>query len=212
MNHIDQVFQQSFPSIMVPKLEAVAPMKLTGERLLIAANGVFLEIDRPWIRIVRRIATYSEKTSIPYGEMLDVTELRCPPVPPELVAQFYAMTRQALPNEVGAWIIWDKVTGLFRLVPLMPISHSPEHLHYERPQLRAGEFVVVDCHSHGRAQAFFSPEDNDDDQYDVKFALVLGHCHRHPSTAMRLCAKGIFETFEKIPEPWATALAEEVQS
>jgi len=214
MNPFDLTLQQSFPSVMVPRQEPLAPLDKPGERLLIAANGVFLEIVRPWIRIVRCIAEYRVATAIPYGTYDEATELRCTPVPPELIAQFYGQTRDALPNETGAGIVWHEPTGQFRLVALTPISQSPSHLVYERPVLHPGEHLVVDCHSHGAAAAFFSRtgihNDDDDDRHDVKFALVLGNCDRVPSTALRLCAKGIFEKFENIPEPWSSALATEV--
>jgi PRTRC genetic system protein A len=210
MNPFDSVLQQSFPSVMVPGREPPAPMDKSGERLLIAANGVFLEIVRPWIRLVRRIAEYRVATAIPYGKCGEETDLRCGPVPPELIVRFLGQTRAALPNETGAWIVWHETTGQFRLVPLTPISHSPGHLLYERPALQPGEHLVVDCHSHGVGSAYFSRTDNDDDRHDVKFALVLGNCDREPSTALRLCAKGIFEKFEKLPAPWAASLDAEV--
>ncbi len=214
MNPFDLALQTSFPSVMVPGREPLVPLDKPGERLLIAANGIFLEIVRPWIRIVRRIAEYRVATAIPYGKYDEVTDLRCGPVPPALIAQFYGQTREALPNETGAAIAWHESTGKFRLVPLKPISHSPSHLEYERPVLHSGEHLVVDCHSHGTGRAFFSRtgihNDDDDDRHDVKFALVLGNCDREPSTAMRLCAKGIFENFGKIPQPWADALSAEV--
>jgi PRTRC genetic system protein A len=210
MNPIDLVLQQSFPAVMVPAREPVVAMSGSGERLLIASDGVYLEVLRPWIRLVRRIARYEVQTAIPYGAVSEATDLLCGPVPPELIGRFLRMTRAALPNEAGAWIVWSGITREFRLVALPSISHSPGHLVYERPALADGECVVVDCHSHGKGAAFFSRTDNQDDRHDVKFALVLGHCDREPSTALRLCAKGIFQTFERIPEPWAEALAGEV--
>ncbi|MGF6637150.1 PRTRC system protein A [Paraburkholderia sp. MM6662-R1] len=210
MNPVDQVLQGSFPSVMVPAREPVVPMSASGERLLIASNGVFLEINRPWIRLVRLLGSYGWRTPVPYGEAADATEVRCGAVPGEMVAGFAGMAHAALPNEVGAWITWNASTGAFRLVPLPSLSHSPDHLHYERPQLEAGEWLVVDCHSHGHGKAFFSSTDDRDDQHDVKLALVLGHCHQTPSVALRLCAKGRFEVQRAIPERWQAALAREV--
>lgn len=206
MNALDLVLQGSFPSVMVPTREPVAAMTAPGERLLIASNGVFLEINRPWIRLVRRLASFEWRTPVPYGEAAELTELPCGAVPAELVAEFARMARAALPNEVGAWIVWDGVTGRFRLVPLPSLSHSPAHLSYDRPALRDGEWLVVDCHSHGSGSAYFSKTDDRDDQHDVKFALVLGHCHRSPSVALRLCAKGRFEPAQTVPQKWVTAL------
>ena len=210
MNPIDFALQGSFPSVMVPTREPAAPMTGPGERLLVASNGVFLEISRPWVRLVRRLATYAWCTPVPYGEVAEQTELHCGSVPAELVAEFARMARAALPNEAGAWIVWDAVTGLFRLVPLPSLSHGAGHLYYQRPVLRAGEWLVVDCHSHGRGRAYFSTTDDRDDQHDVKLALVLGNCDQLPSVALRLCAKGRFEIGDALPEKWLDALAGEV--
>jgi PRTRC genetic system protein A len=178
-----------------------------GERLLIASNGVFVEINRPWIRLVRRLASFEWPTSVPYGEVAELTELPCGSVPAELVAEFARMARSALPNEVGAWIVWDAARARFRLVPLPSLSHGPGHLHYERPELHDGEWLVVDCHSHGTGSAYFSSTDDRDDRHDVKFALVLGRCHRQPTIALRLCAKGRFEAAGEVPLKWVTVLA-----
>ncbi|MEM5440537.1 PRTRC system protein A [Paraburkholderia diazotrophica] len=210
MNALDTALQKSFPSVMVPRSEAVEPMTAYGERLLIAANGIWLEVLRPWIRVVRRVARYDAPTAIPYGDVAESTELLCGAIPVEHVSAFYQIARAALPNEAGAWIVWNRHTRQFRTVPLPSLSHGPGHLRYERPVLDEGESVVVDCHSHGSGAAFFSRTDNDDDRHDVKLALVLGHCERAPSVAFRLCVKGIFEKQGGIPETWRVALDSEV--
>ncbi|WP_321817863.1 MULTISPECIES: PRTRC system protein A [unclassified Paraburkholderia] len=210
MNPVDFALQGSFPSVMVPTREPVAPIAGPGERLLIASNGVFIEISRPWLHLVRRLSTFGWSTPVPYGTASDQTDLLCGQVPAELVAQFAAMARVALPNEAGAWIVWNADTGAFRLVPLPSLSHGPGHLHYDRPELCAGEWLVVDCHSHGHGRAYFSSTDDRDDQHDVKFALVLGNCDRTPTFALRLCAKGRFEAAGVVPPKWAEVLAGKV--
>ncbi|MEQ0776553.1 PRTRC system protein A [Paraburkholderia tropica] len=210
MNPVDVALQGSFPSVMVPTREPVAPMGGPGERLLIASNGVFLEISRPWVRLVRRLSSFDWRTPVPYGAAAEHTDLKCGPVPAGLVAQFAQMASAALPNEAGAWIVWNAESGDFRLVPLSSLSHGPGYLHYERPELQAGECLVVDCHSHGHSRAYFSSTDDRDDQHDVKFALVLGNCDRTPSVALRLCIKGRFEVAGTVPQNWLAALAGEV--
>lgn len=210
MNPFDLFRQQSFPTVMAPSREPVEPMTRPGERLLVGSNGVFLEVLRPWVHVVRRAARFEAPTPIPYGAVAEVTQMLCDPVPPALIADFLAMARVAVHVEVGAWIVWNERTGQHRMVPLPALSHGPSHLHYERPALDDGDWVVVDCHSHGRSRAFFSRTDNEDDKFDVKLALVLGHCHRVPSTALRLCVKGIVEQFDHIPASWRQALSVEV--
>lgn len=212
MNPIDTVLQSSFPTVMVPSRESVAKMERPGERLLVAIDGVYLEVLRPWLRVVRRIAGWTVSTAVPYGRVEEATDLLCPPVPPSLLAEFREQARRACPNEAGAWIVWNAITGLFRLVELEATSRGPGHLVYVRPHLRDGEHCLVDCHSHGTGKAFFSRTDNDDDRHDVKFAFVLGNCDGPvASTALRLCIKGVFQRFDQLPQAWAAELNVEVR-
>ncbi|CAM2158359.1 PRTRC system protein A (plasmid) [Pararobbsia alpina] len=207
MNPIDQTLQMSFPTVMVPRRESVAPMVGLGERLLAASNGVFIEIVRPWVHIVRRIASFQVRTAIPYGVAEEVTELLCGKVPGDVISEFARLAQEASPKETGAWIVWSEMTRRFRMVPVQILSHSEGHLRYDRPEIEADEVLVIDCHSHGRGPAFFSRTDNADDAHDVKFALVLGHCDTDRfSAALRLCAKGIFEE-TSVPATWTQSLS-----
>lgn len=207
MNAADAALQRSFPAVMVPRREPVAPMQTFGERLLIAANGVFLEVNQPWLTLVRRIASYAVPTAIPYGEVAQSTELVCEHFPATLVGEFARMAREASPNETGAWIVWNRETSQFRLAPVTILSHSTAALRYEPPVLGANEVRVVDCHSHGLHPAFFSSTDDADDLHEIKFSLVIGNClSTTPSMALRLCAKGIFETVERVPAAWYAAV------
>ncbi|MFT4506103.1 PRTRC system protein A [Caballeronia sp. 15711] len=203
MNAADMVLQRSFPTVMVPRREPVAPMQSIGERLLIAQNGVFLEIKQPWISLVRRIADFSVPTAIPYGRVVEHTALHCGRVPDLLVAEFASMARAAHPMETGAWIVWNESTRQFRLVAVKILSHTAGSLNYERPELEPDEVLVVDCHSHGGHKAFFSATDDEDDKHDIKFALVVGNCSSPvASFALRMCAKGVFEDVECVPAAW----------
>lgn len=211
MNPADITLQQSFPAVMVPRFAALSPLERSGERLLIAENGVFLEIARPWLRVVRRLGAFQHRTAIPYGKANDDTVLHCGRVPADLIRRFADMARAAHPKETGAWIVWNTGTGAFRLEPVTILEHSASHLRYERPSMANDDVLVVDCHSHGQAPAFFSATDDEDDRHDVKFAFVLGNCASAvPSMALRLCAKGIFEMVERIPADWYHALRREV--
>jgi PRTRC genetic system protein A len=207
MNAVDMTLQRSFPTVMVPRKEPVAEMQATGERLLMAENGVFLEIRRSWISLVRQIAKIHVRTAVPYGRMVESTRLLFDRIPPDLIGQFAAMAREACPKETGAWIVWSPETQAFRLAPVGIITHSSGSLKYEPPALAGGEELVMDCHSHGRHPAYFSPTDNEDDRHDVKMALVIGNCDRaNPSIAARLCAKGLFEETQRVPGTWYRAV------
>lgn len=210
MHPADVTLQQSFPSVMVPRFSKLEPMSRAGERLLIAANGVFLEIVRPWLRLVRRLGQFQHPTAVPYGVAREETDLVCGRIPAELIGDFAAMARAANPKETGAWIVWNASTAAFRLVPVGILEHSAGHLKYERPELGPEDVLVVDCHSHGHSPAYFSATDDGDDRHDVKFAFVIGNCASAvPSMALRLCAKGIFEKVEKVPADWYAAASRE---
>ncbi len=188
-------------------------MARAGERLLIAANGVFLEIARSWVRVVRRLGLFHHRTAIPYGDAHEVTELTCGRIPAVLIGEFARMARAAYPKEAGAWVVWNVTKAAFRLVPVGILEHSAGHLKYERPGLAADEVLVLDCHSHGHSPAFFSSTDDEDDRHDVKFAFVIGNCAAAvPSMVLRFCAKGIFETVEAVPPEWYAAASLEAVS
>ncbi|OLL27197.1 hypothetical protein BTH42_34100 [Burkholderia sp. SRS-W-2-2016] len=207
MNILDMTLQRSFPTVMVPRNEAVAEMQTAGERLLVAENGVFLELRRPWLSLVRQIAEFTVPTAIPYGRVTPATRLLCETIPAHLVGAFAGMARKAHPMETGAWIVWSPSTQAFRLAPVGIVTHTGGSLKYQPPALVGDEVLVMDCHSHGSHPAYFSSTDNDDDRHDVKFALVIGNCDRsNPSIAVRLCAKGIFEETERAPASWYRAV------
>ncbi|APA90404.1 PRTRC system protein A (plasmid) [Paraburkholderia sprentiae WSM5005] len=206
MNIHDLTLQRSFPTVMVPRNETVAEMDAPGERLLVAENGVFLEIRRPWLSLVRQIAGFTVRTAIPYGRVTPSTRLLCNTIPADLGGVFAGMAREVHPLETGAWIVWSPSTRAFRLAPVGIVTHTGGSLKYQPPALAGDEVLVMDCHSHGRHPAYFSSTDNDDDRHDVKMALVIGNCDRAtPSIAVRLCAKGIFEETERAPASWYQA-------
>jgi PRTRC genetic system protein A len=207
MNILDMTLQRSFPTVMVPRKEAVEEMQAAGERLLVGENGVFIEIRRPWLSLVRKVADFSVRTAIPYGRVTQSTRLLCETIPAHLVGAFAEMAREAHPRETGAWIVWSPSTQAFRLAPVGIVTHTGGSLKYQPPALAGDEVLVMDCHSHGRHPAYFSSTDNEDDRHDVKMALVIGNCDRpNPSIALRLCAKGIFEETERAPLTWYQAV------
>lgn len=150
MNILDMTLQRSFPTVMVPRNETVAEMLTAGERLLIAENGVFLEVRRPWLSLVRQVAEFNVRTAIPYGRVTPSTRLLCETIPADLVGAFAEMARKEHPLETGAWIVWSPSTQAFRLAPVGIVTHTAGSLKYQPPTLAGDEVLVMDCHSHGR--------------------------------------------------------------
>ncbi|MBK4736047.1 PRTRC system protein A [Noviherbaspirillum pedocola] len=193
MDKRDVAMQASMPSMMVPRYGKLQAAETFGERLLIASNGVFLEVNRVWARFIRRVSS-SIATPLPYGEQQSTTEWKIEGIPKHLLRQFNDMARAQSHREIGGCIIWNEKTG-YRLSPVITLESSGAHLRYQPPPMEAGDHLIIDCHSHARFGACFSKTDDADDAWSVKLAYVVGNCDRQEqSVAMRLCIKGIFET------------------
>lgn len=167
----------------------------SGHRYLVAHEGLFVEVARPWVRAVLRAGPSLVPLPFGTGEPLRGISLHCGPVPSRLLEAFVEQARHALPNECGAWIVWHEGSKAFRLIALKPIEATADRLTYERPMLESGWHLVLDLHSHGRAGAFFSSTDDRDDGHtgEVKLAGVVGHVDTAPQWLFRLAACGLFE-------------------
>lgn len=72
-------------------------------------------------------------------------------------------------------------------------SVGPGHVNVNLPTLEEDEHMVMDLHSHGLTEAFFSRTDNKDDRGATKIAGVIGNLDKPEVTAsFRLCANGMF--------------------
>lgn len=191
----DQILQAHVPAVMVPRYGELPPIEVNGHRFLVANDGVYIEVRRPWLHVVWPLDPALD-TPLPYGTVsnmgitlgFDAEHLR------QLTAEFIAgQARENLPNECGAWILWSpqQNRGTPWLMPLEPIKAGPGSLTYTRPKLPEDVHVVCDIHSHARGSAFFSPTDDRDDAGDVRYAAVAGNVHTDtPDTVMRLCLPG----------------------
>jgi len=177
MNQLDLTIQSHFPCHVLPKFEDFELMTKTGDRFLLGSNKLQMEISRPWLHAIVTISGDEFARGLPYGESLvERKDLRCGDIPRALMLEFMEKAAAACPNEVGAWIVWDELTKEFSLVDLPVLSSSPDHLQYQTPLLKSGQWLVVDLHSHGPSDAYFSSTDDEDDKGAVKLSFVLGKC------------------------------------
>lgn len=199
MDKRDTALQLSCPTVMVPRFSPLEAAEHSGERFLMAANGVFLEITRKWARFVRKVGEFSASVPVPYGTYEETTEWRADALPKELLTEFNISARQSPEVEIGAAIVWNEHDRQYRLLSVESLQASGSHLHYRPPALGDGDHLIVDCHSHGKHPAFFSGTDNQDDQWAVKIAYVVGNCGlATQTTKTRLCLKGMFENVNLI--------------
>lgn len=191
MDKRDIALQRAFPIVAVPKYSRLEPLAQNGERIVMAANGTFLEVRRSWARFVRKVGEVN--TIVPFGKLEESTTYLTTKLPRELLLEFMQWAREDSHVEIGANIVWNEVTKKFRLVRSGTVHGTKSRLDYKIPDLDPNEQIVIDCHSHSTGRAFFSHTDNEDDAHAVKMAFVVGHCDRPiQSVLMRLCIKGQF--------------------
>jgi PRTRC genetic system protein A len=193
MDKRDLALQLSCPMIGMPMYSPLSPLEQSGERLVIGCNGTFLEVRRPWARIVAQVGP-ALTTTVPFGPVAEVVEYTAGKLPRALLAEFAEWAKQESTVEIGAVITWNETSGEYLLRRSKSNHATSGSLDYELPQLTEGEHIVVDCHSHSHHRAYFSEVDDRDDCHSVKFAFVVGNCDTdNPTTATRLCVRGVFK-------------------
>lgn len=193
MDRRDIALQLSCPVASAPKFSDLAPLDRNGERIVLASNGAFLEVCRPWVRIITQVGPALAMT-VPFGELKETVDYKAAKLPRALLEEFVEWAQRESDVEIGAVITWNEYTGEYALLRSKSNHATSGSLDYELPSLADGVHIVVDCHSHSHHAAFFSHVDDKDDQHAVKFAFVVGNCNTDkPTTASRLCVRGIFK-------------------
>lgn len=196
MDPRDVALQSVAPVIMVPRYSDLEPLSQNGHRFLVADDGLWLEVYRPWLYVRKPIAQ-QKQVAIPYGSLSEVVNIRCPKIPKALIQQFVDRAKGQPGIECASWITWSEETDEFRLRQLSEISAGRAHVRVHRPTLEEGEHLVVDLHSHGAFAAGFSQTDNKDDRGEIKISVVVGDCDSPVQTfASRLCVMGIYLPFQ----------------
>jgi len=192
MDARDFALQSVMPTVMVPRFSELEELSVPGNRILVASNGVWLEVCRAWMYARIKVSD-ALRVPLPYGETSEVLRFGFGKLPRAMVAQFIEQARVRSPNECAAWIVWNQRTNLWKLMMLEETSVGHGHVTSILPTLESGEHMVIDLHSHGTTKSFFSRTDNKDDKGDVKLAGVIGNLDQPEVTvSFRLCANGIF--------------------
>lgn len=192
MDSRDVALQSVMPTVMVPRYVELEELDTPGNRILMAANGVWLEVCRAWL-YVRVPVALPPIIPVPYGLVREELRFGFGKLPRAMVAQFIEQARVRSPNECAAWGVWNQRTDSWTLLMLEERSVGIDHIEVNLPTLEEDEHRVIDLHSHGLHDAFFSREDNQDDRGETKIAGVIGNLDKPEVTAsFRLCANGVF--------------------
>lgn len=180
------------PVVAAPKFSALGIANDFGHRVIVAHDGLWLDVRQPWLRASVKIAESS--WPLPYGEVTPAIDLLCDgPDLAEVFHRFVAAAKERGRLEHAAWVSTDDDYRLaYHDVAIRHVSS--QHIKYDRPSA-AGRFMFLDMHSHGEGRPFFSAIDNRDDAGEMKLAIVvgdLGHANHHVTFCARLCLAGLY--------------------
>lgn len=194
----DAALQAACPVLPVPRFGELSSAR-AGQRVLLARNGVFLEVTRSWMRCVLKLVDLPAKPPLPYGAVEEHLSFAFGVIPLRLLDEFIAHGRRSLPNEAAGALVFSKTRGNLRLVLHHVLEARPAAIRYRIDSMDADEELAIDLHTHGVMGAFWSTTDDADDQ-GVKVCGVFGNLDRtRPSAAFRLAING---RFLKLPHPW----------
>ncbi|HWW69679.1 MAG TPA: PRTRC system protein A [Duganella sp.] len=190
---LDLALLQAAPVVVAPSMCEFHPLQENGHRFVLAADGVYLEARRPWLHFIHRIAEVSG-VAVPYGRItprFDLAFGRVGTALPQL-QEFARHAQAAAPLEAAGAIIWNSRLDSWRIeYPEIIGEATAASIIFQQPVLAEDEHLVIDVHSHGHLNAFFSPVDNADDAGAVKIAGVVGSLDGEPTVAFRICVLGV---------------------
>ena len=203
----DEALQRACPVVAAPMF-GVLPAMENGQRVIVASNGVFVQVKRDWLDCVERLSGIDAAMPLPYGQITPIVRFTFGTIPIALLDAFIAAGRAALPNEIAGGLIYSPQRTTLRLAIYEPLHSTAHGIEYRMPPLARDESIAVDLHTHGVLPAFWSATDDLDDR-SVKVAGVFGNMNQEqPSAAFRLVLNGMYRP---LAHPWQAA-AQEVES
>jgi PRTRC genetic system protein A len=194
---LDVALLKAAPIAAVPAHSAFHPLQDAGHRFLLAADGLYLEVRRPWLHFIHRLAEHTS-VRIPYGLLANKVELAFGQLGTALeqMREFAVHAMEAAPLESAASLIWNSNLKQWSIkLPKVIGEATASSIRYEQVELAedGSESVAIDLHSHGHGPAFFSETDDGDDAGTVKIAGVFGNLDQNmPTVAFRLCVLGLY--------------------
>ncbi len=174
----DEVVRKRFPTLMMPREEQLPECPVGETRLLMAADGLYLETNQPWGRLIRRLWSPSRIQPLPYGTVHEVDgfltilqSLIMPAISTCMVKEAASYARDG--KEWAGLVIWDGEGCYYLPVPFKASCFRAEDI--QMPRLPEGHYIVGDVHSHHRMTPSFSPIDDSSDSMGARISVVLGN-------------------------------------
>ena len=95
----DEALQSTCPVLAAPLFGSLPGME-NGQRVIVASNGVFIQIKRVWLDCVEHLGAIDAAMPLPYGKMTSSVSFTFGTIPIALLDAFIAAGRiEPVPHE-----------------------------------------------------------------------------------------------------------------
>ena len=198
-NSIDRVLFGGCPTLMQPLHgDPLPPPELSKHRFVCTQDGLYLEAHNAVIEVRQQIAPSTIR--LPYGKAgATGVMLKHGKIPQQILQDALTEAAMATPNEWAGLVVWNEPHSTYELFKPTILSTTPGHISYAN-HLPDGLVLVMDIHSHGNGEAFFSETDNQSDLSGFYVAAVLGNCrHNNADAVTRMVVNGHFLVCSSLP-------------
>ncbi|MDT8992821.1 PRTRC system protein A [Curvibacter sp. APW13] len=193
---LDASLRAQLPLLEIGIYAPFQPLHEPGARLLLTAHGLMLESCNGVVHAVTPLGSYDSPIRLPYGKVetgvhvIDEASYR------ELQAftkEFVDIAARHAPKETLMLVV--KAPGRPMRSIRASLNETTASLDYQDwVHMEEGEQILLDIHSHGSHEAFFSPTDDRDDtrfRGHLKLSCVIGHADTsQPTQAQRWVSRG----------------------
>lgn len=174
----------ALPVAVMPLEGVFAPLSHAGRRFVLARHGVYLEARSQALYVRLRVC----EGYLPYGVCDESIEPVHGPLPMSIARELQRVALDANPLETAALVIADARASETYAVHVPAAHATAGSVTYDDAGYDPS-MLVLDVHSHGSSNAFFSDTDNrsDSSRMGPHVSIVFGRCAS--SDSMVLCAR-----------------------
>lgn len=167
----DAVLLGQTPALMMPRFSSLPELAPGCRRYVIARDGLYVQARSRSLLLALRVEEF--QSPLPYGDLVESVQMVGGLIPYSLYADLQRQAVAACPDEWAAFVVYD---GKYHIVLPEVVDSSGGHISYRLDGIDESQ-IVLDIHSHGQFDAFFSETDDRSDNHGIYFASVLGRCH-----------------------------------
>jgi PRTRC genetic system protein A len=185
MDARDAVMCRATPTVMVPRFGTIEQLPVGRKRFLAAEDGLYLEVHSPAMHACLRVSD----VCLPYGPQVPFLALAGGALPDAILHHAVQLAQVAAPNEMACAITLDAAGAGYQIAAL-PTDHA-SLISVSYQDIVDDDTLVVDIHSHGELESYFSAVDDESDRSrrGPYLSFVIGRCNAgaQPTLRARFC-------------------------